>query len=84
MISQICNVKQQKSIEEQISLDDWESKRYLFFGGLGSMSLGSVNAQYLKRKQIPFKGFIVNRAFIKEVSHLGKPDIPKDLVLYVF
>lgn len=86
MINRICSVEKQKSIEEQISKILKNKKDIYFFGGLGSMSLGSVNAQYLERNHIAFKGFIANKRFIREDTYLGKPvwaiedcEIPRDV-----
>lgn len=90
MIARICEAKRQKNGDEQISEMLKNQKEIYFFGGLGSMSLGSVNAQYLERKKIAFKGFIANKDFIKEKTCLGKPvwaiedcDIPRDVNIII-
>lgn len=90
MIHRITHVEKQKSTQEQVSEMLQNGKDIYFFGGLGSMSLGSVNAQYLASRQIDFKGFIANAAFIRESSYLGKPvwaiedcDIPRDVNIII-
>ncbi|ANV98394.1 hypothetical protein BBW65_06110 [Helicobacter enhydrae] len=86
----IYNTQRHKGALEQVEIMLANQKEIYFFGGLGSMSLASVNAQFLKTKGIDFNGFIANERFIQQATHLGKPvvaiekcEIPRDVNVIV-
>lgn len=73
MFQTIKNTIYKPNAKEQVKTIRNNQKKVYIFGGLGKMSLGSVNMGFLRNQGIDVEGFIANKAYIQTNTHLNKP-----------
>lgn len=73
MLEKIFNTSSCPNMEEQIKAILKRKKPIYIFGGLGPMSLGSVIANFLRKRNIHLEGFIANQKFINADQYMEKP-----------